>query len=295
MARVAFGWIAPVIGVAASGRVPLVVAQQAAVLPVVARHFDSLWLFDHFFGFDDPADPYLECWTTLTWLAARYPALTIGPLVLGVGYRNPALVAKMAATLHALRGGRVVLGLGAGWREAEYRAYGYPFPRPAVRVRQLEEAATIIRRMWTEPAPTFAGDHFSVARAYCAPAPTPAPPLLIAGEGERRLLPLVARRADWWNTYFVADAATYRRKRDLLYRHAEALGRDPATIVLTFSRPDSPLPRSADDSARWLEYLAPLVALGVRHFMLDFGHDTPVEAIERFAAEVIAPLRGDGG
>jgi alkanesulfonate monooxygenase SsuD/methylene tetrahydromethanopterin reductase-like flavin-dependent oxidoreductase (luciferase family) len=119
-------------------------------------------VYDHFYGFAERSDSWLEGWTTLTWLAARFPTVQIGPLVLGVGYRNPALVAKMAATLQVLSGGRLVLGLGAGWREEEYRAYGYPFPKAVDRIRQVEEAVQIMRRMWTEPAPTFKGESFVI-------------------------------------------------------------------------------------------------------------------------------------
>src|SRR6202051_2151848 len=98
MAQLHFGWLAPVIGVAKSHYVPIVMAQEAEILPVVATYFDSLWVYDHFYGFAERSDPWLEGWKTLTWLAARFPTLQIGPLVLGVGYRNPALLAKMAAT-----------------------------------------------------------------------------------------------------------------------------------------------------------------------------------------------------
>jgi alkanesulfonate monooxygenase SsuD/methylene tetrahydromethanopterin reductase-like flavin-dependent oxidoreductase (luciferase family) len=289
MSRIKFGWAAPVIGVADSDYVPIVMTQQAEILPVVAEHFDSVWVFDHFYGFDQRTDPYLECWTTLTWLAARFPKLQVGNLVMGVGYRNPALVAKMGATLHALSHGRLILGIGAGWRGEEYTAYGYPFPKASVRVRQLEEAVQIIRLMWTETAPSFKGQYFEIKEAYCPPQPTPLPPIMIGGSGEQLMLPLIARRADWWNIGFV-DVETYRRKRDLLHRHAEAAGRDPAEIVHTFMKEGRPLPTSSVESRGWLDELRPLVELGVTHFMLDFGHVTSTEPIARFAEEVIAPL-----
>jgi alkanesulfonate monooxygenase SsuD/methylene tetrahydromethanopterin reductase-like flavin-dependent oxidoreductase (luciferase family) len=224
MAQLHFGWLAPVVGVAKSHYVPIVMAQEAEILPVVATHFDSLWVYDHFYGFAEHSDSWLEGWTTLTWLAARFPTVQIGPLVLGVGYRNPALVAKMAATLQVLSGGRLVLGLGAGWREEEYRAYGYPFPKAADRIRQVEEAVQIMRRMWTEPAPTFKGESFVIEQAYCPPLPTPPPPIMIGGQGEQLMLPLIARQADWWNVHLwsmeevASYVPTYQRKRDLVYR-----------------------------------------------------------------------------
>lgn len=289
MSQIKFGWVTPVIGIAETSYVPLVMAQQAEILPAVAEHFDSVWVFDHFYGFDNRDDPYLEGWTTLTWLAAHFPHLQIGTIVLGVGYRNPALLAKMGATLQALSGGRLVLGIGAGWRGEEHLAYGYPFPKAAVRIKQLEEAVQIIRRMWTETAPSFKGEYFQIKSAYCPPRPDPPPPIMIGGSGEQLMLPLVGRQADWWNVGQVLPEA-YRRKRDIVHRHAEAAGRDPSAIVQTVFKTNARLPQSAADSVRWLDELTPLIELGATHFMLDFGHVTATEPIARFADEVIAPL-----
>jgi alkanesulfonate monooxygenase SsuD/methylene tetrahydromethanopterin reductase-like flavin-dependent oxidoreductase (luciferase family) len=277
-----------------TGTVPAVLLHQETLLPMVARHFDSLWVFDHLYGFGEPSYPYLESWTTLTWLAARFPELQLGTLVLGVGLRNPALLAKMAATLQTLSGGRFVLGLGAGWREEEYRAYGFPFPTAVERIAQLDEGVTVIRRMWTEPAPTFTGHYYSIHDAYCEPRPAPPPPIMIGGEGEKRMLPLIARQADWWNTG-LWDATMYRTKRDLLYREAEAMGRDPSSIVLTMEHMGGRLPETASDSRRWLEELQPLIELGVTHFMFDFGNPLSPEPVERFAGEVIAPVNAEMG
>jgi alkanesulfonate monooxygenase SsuD/methylene tetrahydromethanopterin reductase-like flavin-dependent oxidoreductase (luciferase family) len=162
-------------GVPGDDAVPLVLDQQATILPVVAEHFDSIWVHDHFYAFEDPTQTWLECWTRLTWLAAQYPRVKVGPIVLGVGYRHPPLLAKMAATLQVLSGGRFIMGIGAGWRAAEYTAFGYPFPPTPVRVQQLDEAIQIMRLLWTQPAPTFAGQHFQLVAAYSAPRPAPAP------------------------------------------------------------------------------------------------------------------------
>ena len=204
----------------------------------------------------------------------------------------------MATTLQVLSGGRLGLGLGAGWREEEYGSYGYSFPKAEIRIRQLEEAVQIIRRMWTETAPSFQGDYFTIHEAYCPPLPTPPPPIMIGGEGERLMLPLIARHADWWNSYVstmeevTPYLTTYQHKRDLLFRHAEELGRDPASIVQTFSIFVGQWPRSSADSVRWLELLRPLVNLGVTHFML-VGRGVSLEPILRFAEEVMAPLQMD--
>src|SRR5690349_21951867 len=110
------------------------------VLPVVAQHFDTVWTPDHFYGFDRQDDAFLECWTTLTWLAATFPTLKVGGLVMCNNYRHPTVVAHMGKTLQAFSQGRLILGYGAGWREDEYRRHGFPFDPPAARVRQLEEA-----------------------------------------------------------------------------------------------------------------------------------------------------------
>ena len=122
-----FGWFMVAMGVPGREHVPLLVEEEPEVLPVVARHFDSIWVQDHFYAFRDPSDSWLECWTALTWLAARYPGVSVGPIVMGVGYRNPALLAKMAATLQLLSEGRFTLGIGAGWSAKDYAAVGLRF------------------------------------------------------------------------------------------------------------------------------------------------------------------------
>ena len=314
MPDIKFGWVAPSIGIAQSGYVPLAIHQHAQILPTVIEHFDSLWTVDHLFGFDhtddpvfesyasveDPetgqlitshrADPYLEGWTILTWLAARFPNVQIGPIVLSVGYRNPALLAKMAASLQLLSEGQLILGIGAGWRVEEYDAYGCAYYKASERIRQLEEALQIIRLMWTEPAPTFKGKYYEIQEAYCEPRPDPLPPILIGGVGEQLLLPLIARHADWWNADNVPPE-DYRRKRDILFENAISVERDPAEIVQTYLiEEDTELPESTQDSQRWIDRLLPLIELGVTHFMIDFGHVTSLEPINRFAEEVISPL-----
>ncbi|HEX2979063.1 MAG TPA: LLM class flavin-dependent oxidoreductase, partial [Anaerolineaceae bacterium] len=283
MNRVQFGWVVPVEGTTPGSTQPLLATYEAEILPAFAQHFDSFWAFDHFYGFGGyPTRSFMECWTTLTWLAARYPKQWIGPVVMGVGYRNPALVAKMGASLQALSGGRFVLGIGAGWREEEFHAYGYPFPTSSARIAQLEEAIQIIRLMWTESAPSFQGKYFQIAEAYCPPMPVPPPPIMVGGAGEQLMLPLIARLADWWNIGDMPDLATYRHKRDLLFRNLEKIGRDPATLRLTVQRAGKPLPESREDSQRWVDELLPFVEMGFSTFMLDFGLVPSTEPVERF-------------
>ncbi|MCC6626709.1 MAG: LLM class flavin-dependent oxidoreductase [Chloroflexi bacterium] len=264
--------------------------QQEHILPTALRHFDSVWVCDHFYGFQRRTDPFLEGWTTLTWLAATFPNVLLGHHVLGLGYRNPALTAKMAATLQVLSGGRFILGIGAGWREEEYHAYGFEFPRPAVRIAQLEEAVQICRLLWTETAPSFAGKHFQIANAYAPPLPAPPPPILIGGSGEQLMLPLVGRRADMWNTGAGRGLEAFQRKRTIVYENAVAAGRQPTDITITVTR-EAPLPTTAAESREWLDFIRTWTAEGVEHFLLDFGHVTSTGPVQRFVDEVIHPVR----
>jgi alkanesulfonate monooxygenase SsuD/methylene tetrahydromethanopterin reductase-like flavin-dependent oxidoreductase (luciferase family) len=155
--------------------------QEQHILPQALPHFDSIWIADHFYGFDDDKrEGFLEGWTTLTWLAAKFPDVKLCHHVLGHGYRNPALTAKMASTLQVLSDGRFMLGIGGGWRQSEYDSYGYEFPPTAVRLRQLEEVVQICRLMWTEPHPTFSGTYFQIDDAAATPRPDVIPPICIA-------------------------------------------------------------------------------------------------------------------
>jgi hypothetical protein len=294
MAKVEFGWFAPPLGIAESNFVPLAIAEQEKVLPEVVKHFDSFWVPDHLYAFGNTQAPFLECWTTITWLLARYPNMKAGPIVLAVGFRHPPLLAKMAASLQALSGGRFIMGIGAGWREEEYKAYGYDFPPTPVRVKQLEEAVTIMRMMWTERAPTFKGEHFHTHEAYCYPQhPIP---IMIGARGEKLMLPLIARVADIWDifhgeTYDTVDLETYRRKRDILHEHMQTAGREPGEITQSISIGQAKLPNSPQESQRWVEHLGVLVELGLRQFILDCGHVTSTEPVTRFAEEVMPTVK----
>jgi alkanesulfonate monooxygenase SsuD/methylene tetrahydromethanopterin reductase-like flavin-dependent oxidoreductase (luciferase family) len=288
MATIKFGWIAPVIGVPESGGRPIVIQELDAVLPVVAEHFDSVWAADHLYGFDRRDDPYLECWTTLTWLAARFPTLTVGALVLCNNYRHPAMLAHMGKTLQALSQGRMVLGIGAGWREEEYLRHGFPFERPAVRIRQLDEAIQLIRSMWTEPRTTFAGTYYQAQDLPCEPKPEPMPPILIGGAGEELMLRLVARQADWWN--YGGKPEPYARKLAVLEQRCAEVGRDPQTIVKTV-QVELPAPTDAASTRETIARLRPYIDLGVTHLMLDFGVVEDPATVRRIGEDVLAPLR----
>lgn len=200
------------------------------LLPALAGPFRSLWMTDHFFWDDEPT---YEAWTVLAYAAARWPAFELGPMVLGQSYRNPALLAKMAATLQSLTQGRFIMGIGAGWKEDEYHAYGYDYPSPGTRVSQLEETLEILTRLWREPGQaSYQGSHYRLAGAWCEPKPDPVPPLLVGGGGRRTMM-LAARFGDFWN---MPDAgfATYTERMAILDEHCAALGRDPASIRRTW-------------------------------------------------------------
>ncbi len=200
------------------------------ILPALTPHVNSIWMTDHFFWGDEPT---YEAWTVLAFAAARWPKLQLGPIVLGQGYRNPALMAKMGATLQALCKGRFVMAIGAGWKEDEYHAYGYPFPSPGARIEQLEETLEILTRMWRQPGrATFVGKHYRIDNAYCEPKPNPIPPLIVGGGGNKTL-GLAARYADWWN---VPDAGVeaYRERNAALDAACAKIGRDPGALRRTW-------------------------------------------------------------
>jgi len=199
--------------------------------------FDSAWVDDHFVPwatFISANAPTLESFTSISYLSGVFRRLTFGNIVLCNSYRNPALLAKMGATLQTLTGGRFILGIGAGWKEDEYIAYGYAFPPPKVRIQQLEEGVQVIRRMWTEDLVTFKGRYYHIDRAYCYPKPDPVPPIMIGGGGEKLTLRVVARHANWWNIPN-ASPQTYQHKLRVLEEHCKKEGRDPSGIVKTLA------------------------------------------------------------
>lgn len=266
--------------------------------------FDSGWTFDHFY----PADgvgPTLEGWTTLALLAHHVPDIDVGHLVLANPYRHPALVAKMATTMdHATRG-RFILGLGAGWLEAEANAYGMPLAPIPQRLRDLEAAIQIIQALFRDPdaarwaeseeesstsggvtleAPPYRLDH---ARSDPAPFTTPnGPPLWLGVQGERVGMRLVAQYADGWN-YSSGPIPDFLSKRDALLRHCDALERDPSEITISTQI------RIAD-MRQWREALAEareFAAVGCDYAILYMDAREGPAGLELLAREVAAPLR----
>lgn len=209
------------------------------VLTTERLGFDSAWLSDHVFGLvGSQANPFYECWTTCSALAAETNKIKLGQLVLCNPFRHPPLLAKMGATLDSISEGRLILGLGTGWAENEFDAYGYPFEKPATRVRRVAEAAQIIRKMWTEEKASFKGRHYEVEDAYCFPQPVqkPHPPIMIAGSGEQLTLKTVARHADWSNfTAWFGSVEAFKSKVDVLSKHCDTVGRDIQEITKSFA------------------------------------------------------------
>ena len=264
--------------------------QAEHIFPSVLPHFDSVWVADHFYGFDAAKkEGFLEAWTTLTWLAAKFDNVDVAHHVLGHGYRNPALTAKMASSLQVLSGGRFILGIGGAWREEEFKAYGYAFPPPSVRLHQLEEVVQICRKMWTEEHPSFVGEYFSIEDAVATPRPDVVPRICIGSSGETIGLPIVGRRADMWNTFF-GDDASWKRKRGIVDEAATAFGRDSADIESCVTVAGV-LPENDHESEQWMQRLEALRDLGITSFVLDFGHPLDPEPALRFAEQVIAPMR----
>ncbi len=270
------------------------------MVEALSPEFTTLWVSDHLqFG----EAPELEAWTRLTYLAALFPHLKVGHLVLSQSFRNPALLAKMGATLQHLSGGRFILGIGAGWHEEEYRAYGYDFPSGGTRVAQLAEAIQVIRALWTASPATFHGEHYRIDNAYCEPRPDPIPPILIGTNGPKALR-VTARLADGWS--WDAPMASYERVYPELCKACDEVGRDPASIWMTAGAevnfpddpadfvaefpqelyPDFPIQPLGPTPADAVEQLRPLVELGVTHVMIAPSN---LRTLQRFSAEV-APL-----
>lgn len=194
--------------------------------------FDSVWLNDHIYGVPFPQIPILEAWTTLSAVGAVTRRVELGTLVTPVGFRNPALLAKMAATLDNITNGRVIVGLGVGWFQEEFTGYGFDFPPTRARLEQLDEAVQVLRKLWSEGQATFAGKHFRLDDAYCEPKPVRSVPVMIGGAGEKVLLRLVAQHANIWNNLAVTQAEL-GSKVAKLREHCAAVGRDPAEITVS--------------------------------------------------------------
>ena len=281
-------------------------------------NFDSLWLNDHFFAHSIPtANPYYECWTILSALASETRKIRLGTLALSISYRYPSVLAKMAACLDVISNGRLDFGIGAGWYEEEYVAYGIPFPRATVRIEQLREGIRIIKKMWTEKNPSFEGKYYTIKNALCYPKPLqkPHPPIWIGTfKGGPLMLKTIAELADVSN--FWGTPEDYRHKLTKLKECCSNVGRDPKNIqqswsgfaviakekrelrekILKFKRKEISIdeytkPRLVGTPEECIEKLSKYVDAGVTYFILRFPDITEIAPLQLFAEKVIPTFK----
>lgn len=247
------------------------------------------WLFDHLnpIDNDEGIGRCFEGWTMLTALAAQTTRLRLGLLTGCNTYRDPALHAQIAATADVISGGRIDFGDGAGWNEFEHRSRNVELPKPGKRLRMLDEAVTIAKRLWTEESVDFDGTYYQLHGARLDPKPVqkPHPPVLIGGSGEQLTLKIVAKQADIWN-YSGGDIETFRHKVDVLKRHCDEVGRDFGEIELSAQRhvDFDDLDASIRDAQAFLD-------AGVTHMVFYFRPPYQIGTPTRLAEEVIPRLQ----
>jgi F420-dependent oxidoreductase-like protein len=258
--------------------------QEADSVPSI----EHAWLFDHLMPLGrDATGPCLEGWTLLAAFAAVTKRVRLGLMVTGNTYRHPAVLAKMAATVDVISGGRLDFGIGAGIYETEHTAYGIPLYAPGERIRRLGEACEIIQRMWTEPAPSFEGTYYHITDAYCEPKPVqkPCPPFVIGGIGEKLTLRIVAQYAAIWN-FVGGGVESFQQKSAILDRHCVAMGREPRTIQRSIQVLVDPA-----DLGGTRSQVASYVQAGATHLILSLRAPYPAGILHRLDEEIIRPLK----
>ncbi|MGH7905709.1 MAG: TIGR03560 family F420-dependent LLM class oxidoreductase [Candidatus Binataceae bacterium] len=270
--------------------------------------FHSLWLVDHVFSPRLEDMDYPECLALLSALAVHTEKIRLGTMVLCNSFRNPALLAKSLTTIDHLSNGRLEAGFGAGWAQKEYQAYGYEFPGIGTRLAQLDESLQILRAMFTEPRASFSGRYFRIENAPNNPKPLqkPRPPITVGGSGEKVMLRIVAKYADWWNC--PAGYRDFGRKLEALKGHCRDIGRDFDTIniseqvLIVIGKSD------AEVEAKWksaqilkpfvytaikgtppqvIEQIRERAERGVKLFVTFFSDFAPPETIDLFGREVM--------
>ncbi|MDQ6693591.1 MAG: LLM class flavin-dependent oxidoreductase [Chloroflexota bacterium] len=301
MTRIQFGWAMPS-GSRDKSKRNKYVGNLERGLDLIKGHFASAWFVDHM-QFDD--GDLMEGWTALTYMAARHEDFHFGHAVLCQSFRNPTLLAKMAATFHFMSGGRFILGMGAGWKEDEYAAYNFPYPPAGVRVEQLEEYLQILKVMWHDEKATFNGKYYSVNDAWCEPKPDPLPTIMIGGS-KPKMLRLVARHADWWNVSWT-NIDDYREQVVESERACAEIGRDPSTLRRTWFGGCACAPTEAEveqltggklqagnafvgTPEQLLEQMRPFVELGVDYFMLGSAGFPQLTTLEMLVNRVLPEL-----
>lgn len=296
---------------------------KTVTLELEKQGFDFAWFNDHMMTFGSPQTPYLECWTTLSALAAVTRKVRLGSYVLSNPFRHPPLTAKMGATLDVISQGRLDFGIGAGWFSPEFSTYGFDFPKPSVRIEQLEEALILIEKMWTEEKATFQGKYYRIRDAYCVPKPVqkPHPPIWLGTLiGGKRMFKIIAEHADGWavSSLYLLTPEAYKRKIEELRKYfresgksvealmkAQGIGcvvaRDEQTLrkklnqfpplKLSFENYVSEQLRIEGTPDQCVKKLKEYVEVGVTHFILTFPDDITLEPIRLFGEHVIPAFR----
>lgn len=273
-----------------------------------ARHagesgWSGVYVADHFMP-NNAEGPVLEAFTTAAALAASVPRVRIGTLVLGNTYRHPAVVANMAANVDHISGGRLVLGVGAGWQVNEHEQYGITLPPVRERLDLFEEAVQVLRGLLTQQRFSFAGEHYTLTDATCEPKPVQSSlPILIGGAGEKRMLRIVAEHADEWNIWGTPE--TFEHKSAVLAEHCAAVGRDPSAIARSAQAvvhlgPGTPVesrfPTIAGEPEQLVETLQRYAAAGLDEFIVPgFKAETPDERrrwMDTFFEKVVGRFTG---
>lgn len=276
--------------------------------------FDSFWVMDHFYqlpAHGSVEEPFLDAWTVLPALAAVTSRIRLGAMVSPVGYRNPALLARMAASLDHISSGRMNFGFGAGGFKPEYQAYGFEFvERPSIRLAQMKEALQLILGLWTERCFTFPGKYFHVENAVLEPKPLqkPHPPILIGGVGPRLTLRIIAEMGDACNLW--GPPEEFVKQRETLKRHCDEVGRDESTIEKTtydlvicasteaalkrkiarlLPRGIEPWMALVGTPSRLRDVIGEYDRVGADHLCLDFAGNDP-ESYELFVSEVMRKI-----
>lgn len=284
---------------------------QAHVQRAERDGFDSFWVMDHFYQLPihgSEREPFFDAWTILPALAAVTTRIRLGAMVSPVGYRNPALLARMGASLDHISGGRMNFGFGAGGYKPEYEAYGYPFEdKPSIRLAQMKEALELILGLWTNSRFTYHGSFFHTENAILEPKPLqkPHPPILIGGVGPKITLKLIAEMGDACNLW--GPPAYFAEQRDTLKRHCDAVGRDEATIEKTTydlvvcaptdaalkAKIERLLPKGVENwmtfvgtPSKLVDLVGEYARVGADHLCLDFAGNDP-ESYELFVDEVM--------
>ena len=249
--------------------------------------FESAWNWDHFYPLSgDMAGPNLEGWTMLAAMAQATRRIRIGCQVTGMIYRHPAVLANMAATVDIISGGRLELGLGAGWNQYECDAYGIELPPLRERFDRFDEGVATVVALLSQPTTTFQGRYVRLTDARCEPKPVqqPHPPIVIGGRGPKRTLRTAARWAQHWNA-IVEDPEQWRESKEILLEHCAAVGRDPGEITCSVNV----LVASAHEFGPVADAVAAFGAAGVDLVVINLPHRAKPDILGSLA-DVLAPL-----